>query len=123
MDQNKITALYCRFAYGDSEEIMEEQKNEIAEFAKANGYENCKFYIDNGVSGLVMDRPAFNELMKDIENGLVATVIASDEKRICRRQSVSEQYIEEIFPSFGVTFVAANDKEKGSLMDILLSGR
>jgi len=92
-------------------------------FAVDHGFSNIKGYIDNGVSGLTMDRPAFNELMADIEAGLVGAVIAADETRICRRSSVSTEYIEDIFPRYGVAFYAAAEKSSGNLMDILTSSK
>lgn len=120
---DKITALYCRFAYGDVPEIIEEQKSLLQKAAEENGLTNTRFYVDSGVSGLTMDRPAFNELMADMENGLIEAVIAQDASRICRRASVSTEYIEEIFPSHGVRFLSAEVPSDKSLMDILLAAR
>ena len=119
----KITALYCRFAYSDTPELIEEQEMLLYNFAMDHGFTNIKGYVDNGVSGLTMDRPAFNELMADIEAGLVSVVIAADETRICRRSSVSADYIENIFPSHGVTFYAAEEKTSKGLFDILTSSQ
>ena len=119
----KITALYCRFAYSDTPELIEEQEMLLYNFAVDHGFTNIKGYVDNGVSGLTMDRPAFNELMADIEAGLVSVVIAADETRICRRSSVSADYIENIFPSHGVTFYAAEEKTSKGLFDILTSSQ
>ena len=115
----KITALYCRFAYNDTPDVIDAQEAFLYNFAIEKGFTNIKGYVDNGASGLTMDRPAFNELMADIEAGLVANVIAADATRICRRSSISEEYIERIFPSYGVAFYAAEEKSSGSLMDIL----
>ena len=70
-----------------------------------------------------MDRPAFCELMSDMEKGLISAVIAEDASRICRRSSVSSQYIEEIFPSYGVSFQSAREDSDQSLMDALLLTR
>lgn len=119
----KITALYCRFAYGDAQEDIERQKLLLSEFAAKNGCSSPRFYIDSRVSGLTMDRPAFNQLMEDMEHGLISTVIAGDATRICRRASVSSEYIDEIFPSYGVKFLSAEKESEQSLMDVLLSGR
>ena len=120
---DKITALYCRFAYGAVPEIIEEQKALLLQTACDNGLSNTRFYVDSGVSGLTMDRPAFNELMADMENGLIEAVIAQDASRICRRSSVSTTYIEEIFPAHGVRFLSAEAPSDKSLMDILLAAR
>ena len=79
--------------------------------------------MDSGVSGLTMDRPAFNELMADMKNGLIEAVIAQDASRICRRSSVSTTYIEEIFPAHWVRFLSAEAPSDKSLMDILLAAR
>lgn len=117
----KFTALYCRFAYSDTPEAMEQQEQIVYQFAVTHGFANLKGYIDSGVSGLTMERPAFQELMEDITAGRVACVIAADESRICRRSSICREYLEDIFPSHGVTFYCAAPKTEKSLMDILSS--
>ena len=79
---NKITALYCRLSRdddfsGDSMSIQN-QKAMLEHFANENGHINCRFFIDDGVSGTTFERKGFQEMIAEIEKGNVATVIVKD---------------------------------------------
>ena len=54
------------------------QKSMLMEYATRNGFGNCQYYVDDGYSGTNSDRPAFQELLDDIREGKVATVITKD---------------------------------------------
>ncbi len=75
----KVTALYCRLSKDDgsnSESLsIRTQKAMLMEYATRNGFGNCQYYVDDGYSGTNSDRPAFQELLDDIREGKVATVI------------------------------------------------
>lgn len=79
---NKITALYCRLSRdddlgGDSMSIQN-QKAMLEHFANENGHTNCKYFIDDGVPGTTFERKGFREMITEIENGNVGTVIVKD---------------------------------------------
>ena len=109
----KITALYGRLSRddnldGDSNSIQN-QKLILQKYADENGFQNTKFYIDDGYSGANFNRPAFEEMMADAENGDIAVIITKDLSRLGRNQLHTGLYIEEIFPSYGVRYIAVND--------------
>ena len=109
----KITALYGRLSRddnldGDSNSIHN-QKLILQKYADENGFQNTKFYIDDGYSGANFNRPAFEEMMADVENGDIAVIITKDLSRLGRNQLHTGLYIEEIFPSYGVRYIAVND--------------
>lgn len=84
----KHTILYARLSQddgsqGDSNSIQN-QKLMLVKYAKDNGFENIKFLYDDGASGTNFNRPAFQELMKMVENGEVATLIVKDMSRLGR---------------------------------------
>ena len=77
---NKITALYCRLSrddelQGESNSITN-QKSIISKYAKENGFQNTKFFVDDGYSGVSFTRPAFMELVELAEQGQIGTIIA-----------------------------------------------
>lgn len=109
----KITALYCRLSRddnldGDSNSIQN-QRMILQAYADNNGFENTQFYIDDGYSGANFNRPDFERMMADVENGDVAVVITKDLSRLGRNQLHTGLYIEEIFPSYDVRYIAIND--------------
>ena len=65
--------------------------------------------IDDGVSGVIFDRPAFKEMMSDIENGKINCVIVKDLSRLGREYIETGRYLRRIFPAYGVRFIAITD--------------
>lgn len=109
----KITALYCRLSRddnldGDSNSIQN-QKLILQKYADDNGFPDTRFFIDDGYSGANFNRPAFEEMMEEVENGRVSVVITKDLSRLGRNQLHTGLYIEEIFPSYDVRYIAIND--------------
>lgn len=76
----KITALYARFSRDDGQETenasITNQRQLLQEYADRNGYTNCRFYVDDGYTGTNFDRPDFQRMLEDIENGLISTATA-----------------------------------------------
>ena len=110
---NKITALYCRLSQddmlaGESNSITN-QKDILSKFAKENGFLNPQVYADDGYSGTNFDRPDFQRMKSDIENGKVSTVIVKDLSRLGREYLQTGYYTEMFFPEHDVRFIAIHD--------------
>lgn len=113
MQTEKIHALYTRFSHdenfgGDSNSVTH-QKELLAEYANNHGFTNYRFYVDDGYTGVNFDRPAFQQMMSDIEQGIVGTVIVKDLSRLGRNYLMVGQYTEMVFPSYNVRFIAISD--------------
>ena len=54
-------------------------------------------YVDDGVSGITFDRPAFNRLINDIEDGKVNMVVTKDLSRLGRDYIQSGYDVEQYF--------------------------
>ncbi len=67
------------------------------------------FYIDNGASGMVFQRPQFERLLADAESGIINCILVKDLSRLGRNAIDTGFYIEKQFPAMGVRFVAVND--------------
>ena len=111
--KDSITALYCRLSVddelnGESNSITH-QKEMLEEYAQKNNFYNIKFYVDDGYSGTNFNRPAFKELIKNIDSGLVGTVIVKDMSRLGRDYLKVGYYSEVYFGEAGVHFIAVND--------------
>jgi DNA invertase Pin-like site-specific DNA recombinase len=65
--------------------------------------------VDDGYTGSNFNRPAFQMMMEDIKNGIVDCVVVKDLSRFGREYIDAGRYIERIFPSLGVRFIAIND--------------
>ncbi len=65
--------------------------------------------VDDGYSGILFDRPAFLEMMKDIRDGKINCVIVKDLSRLGRDYIEAGRYLRQVFPAYGVRFIAVND--------------
>ena len=113
MSNLKKTALYCRLSQddgleGDSNSIQN-QKNILQKFAEDHHFPNPCFYVDDGFSGGNFQRPAFQQMISDMENGEIGIIVTKDLSRLGRNQLHTGLYIEERFPMFGVRYIAIND--------------
>ena len=107
------TALYVRLSRDDENEgdsnSIAHQIEILTKYAKENGITSYKVYKDDGYSGTSFKRPGFQEMMTDIEAGLVSMVIVKDMSRFGRNYPVVGLYTEIRFPEMGVRFIAVND--------------
>ena len=113
LNNDKITALYCGLSKDDgtNNESMSisTQKTMLKDYAKRNGFLNCQFYVDDGYSGTNYDRPAFRQLIEDIQDGEVSTLITKDLSRLGRNYLETGTYIEVFFPNHNVHYIAINE--------------
>lgn len=68
-----------------------------------------EIYIDNGLSGQKIDRPAFQKMLADMGNGLIDCCISKDLSRYGRSAIDTGYYIEKFFPTNGIRCIAIND--------------
>ena len=105
---------YVRLSYTDDKtcesDSITNQKKYIEEFVKRNpDIEVVDVKVDDGYSGIVFDRPAFKEMMKEIKSGKINCVIVKDLSRLGREYNETFTYLRRIFPALGVRFIAIND--------------
>ena len=112
-NQVKITALYCRLSQDDGldgeSNSIQNQKKILKQYAIEHHFPNPQFYVDDGYSGANFNRPDFQRLLSDMEDGRVGIIITKDLSRLGRNQLHTGLYIEERFPQFGVRYIAIND--------------
>ena len=109
-----VTALYARLSkdddlVGDSNSIVH-QKEILAKYAKEHGFTNIEFYVDDGFSGTNFNRPDFQRMMADAEEGKISTVIVKDMSRFGRDYIMVGYYTEIYFPNSDIRFIAINDQ-------------
>lgn len=106
-------AIYCRLSKEDHETLesssISNQKELLIEFAKKNEFEIFDIYIDDGYSGGNFNRPAWQRLLKDIENKKINILITKDLSRLGRDYIGTGYYTEEYFPKYHVRYIAVND--------------
>jgi site-specific DNA recombinase len=112
-NNDKTTALYCRLSrddesQGDSNSIKN-QKTILQKYADDNGFANTEFFVDDGYSGTNFDRPDWQRLLSQVEEGNIGTVIVKDMSRLGRDYLKVGYYTEVLFPGSDIRFIAINN--------------
>ena len=109
-----VTAfLYERLSRDDNLEgesySIGNQKKLLAKVAKEKGYTNLVHFLDDGISGVTMDRPGFVEMIRQLEQGKAAAVFVKDLSRLGRNYIEVGRLTEEFFPDHDIRLVAISD--------------
>ena len=109
-----VTAfLYERLSRDDNLEgesySIGNQKKLLAKVAKEKGYTNLVHFLDDGISGVTMDRPSFVEMIRQLEQGKAAAIFVKDLSRLGRNYIEVGRLTEEFFPDHDIRLVAVSD--------------
>ena len=109
-----VTAfIYLRLSRDDNLEgesySIGNQKKLLTKAAKDLGYTNIVTFIDDGVSGVTMNRPGFNDMMQQLEENRAAALLVKDLSRLGRN------YIEVGRTAGAATYAALNDGFTGEV--------
>ena len=114
MKQKKyIAGLYFRLSQEDERQgesaSIEHQRTILRKYAEEHGFEIHDEYIDDGISGTTFQRPEVQRLLDDAKTGVINTIIVKDLSRFGRNYIEVGQYIDYVFPAFGIRFIAIQD--------------
>lgn len=109
-----VTAfIYLRLSRDDNLEgesySIGNQKKLLTKAAKDLGYTNIITFIDDGVSGVTMNRPGFNDMMQQLEENRAAALLVKDLSRLGRNYIEVGRLMEEFFPEHDIRLVAVSD--------------
>lgn len=114
-------AIYARISRSDDLEhhtSIDHQIKGITDYCNSHGFTIKKIYKDLNISGSTMDRPAFTEMMNDVDAGIIDTIIVKDLSRFGRNYLEVGKYLDEIFLINDVRFIAIDDNyDNKGLMD------
>lgn len=110
--QRNRAAIYCRLSRedGDGESMsIGNQREMLVRYCKDNGLLVIDIYIDDGFSGTNFERPEFQRMIRDIEDGKIDVVLVKDQSRLGREHLQTGYYMEIFFSNHDVRFIAVND--------------
>lgn len=117
------TAGYIRLSVEDSGKTdgysLENQEKLVKDFiAEQQDMRLYRLYIDNGATGTVFERPAFDEMMQDMKDGKIDCIVVKDLSRLGRNYLEAGNYLEQIFPFFRVRFISITDGYDSNSPDV-----
>lgn len=118
--ENTITwrvAIYVRLSredekdekYKEQSESIENQINFLKAIVFDKGWIIVDIYKDDGYTGTNFERPDFQRMISDIEDGKINLVITKDLSRLGRDYIETGRYIEKYFPSKNIRYIAVTD--------------
>lgn len=108
------TAVYIRLSREDGDKAESDsvgnQRKLLMEFLNSDpDLSLASEYVDDGWSGTSFRRPAFEQMIRDIEAGLVDCVVVKDLSRLGRDYIDTGRLLERYFPERGVRFISLAD--------------
>lgn len=106
--------MYLRLSKDDDNDTNESnsinnQRELIKLYANKNDMDVVLEYVDDGYSGANFERPAFKNMIADLNEWKFNTIIVKDLSRFGRDYIESGKYLQQIFPRMGVRFISIND--------------
>lgn len=88
---------------------IENQRCILTKFVHEHGWNLVSEWVDDGWSGTDFDRPGVQGLLADAQSGKINIIVVKDLSRFGRNYIEVGRYIDYIFPSYNIRFIALND--------------
>lgn len=112
-NKDYIVGMYVRLSRDDERAgeslSIENQKAILGEYIEKQGWTLHDIYVDDGISGTTFERPGVKRLLEDAKQGVINTILVKDMSRFGRNYILVGQYLDYVFPAFGIRFVALSD--------------
>ena len=120
--RNRV-GIYCRLSdedrfkkdKNDDSESIANQKSMLLKYALNKNWEVVNVYSDDDYSGADINRPKFNELIKDCEDGKIDIVLCKTQSRFSRDMEIIEKYLHNKFIEWNVRFISIVDNADTSI--------
>ena len=108
------TAIYARLS--DFDDVLRDTESLEVQISYIKEYIDHRddlmlldVFADKRCTGINFDRPEFERLLKALQERKVNCIVVKDFSRLGRNFVETGQYLEQVFPLFGVRFIAIND--------------
>ncbi len=110
---NNKVGLYMRLSKDDERNgeslSIENQRIILTKYVNERNWTIIDEYIDDGYSGTNFERPEVQRLLEDAKTGRIDTIVVKDLSRFGRNYIFVGQYVDYIFPTYGIRFIAISD--------------
>ncbi len=113
----ELVSIYVRLSDEDrgkeyetqDSESIQNQKTMLIDYAMKNEWGVYDIYSDDDYSGADANRPQYNKLLKDAEEGKFNIVLCKSQARFTRDMEHVEKYIHGKFIEWGIRFIGITD--------------
>lgn len=113
MNTTVDAGLYARLSVEDEtsneSSSIQTQKAMLTDYCREKGFRIVDFYVDDGETGTNFERPEFQRMLRDIEDGKINTVICKDLSRFGRNYYEAGMYLDKYFVERNIRFIAIGD--------------
>lgn len=107
-------AIYCRLSREDEDKLSESesiqnQKSLLIQYATEQQWNIYHIYCDEDYSGTDRTRPDFNNMISDAQMHKFDLILCKTQSRFTRDIELVERYLHNLFPLWGIRFVAIAD--------------
>lgn len=122
-DNRMLAFAYYRLsneeAQTEESASIKNQRMLVTDYCKRNNIIIIREFADDGYSGGTFDRPAFREMMQQVELGKVNTVLTKDLSRLGRDMAEASYYAEQYFPEHSIRYIATHDNFDSNVENIM----
>lgn len=107
-----MIALYSRVSTAEQARegySIGEQQDRLAKYCESRGWKGFKHFTDPGFSGGNTERPALQEMLEKIQDGIIKKVIVYKLDRLSRSQKDTLELIEDVFIPNNVDFISITE--------------
>lgn len=109
-------AIYVRLSDEDMDKqgnidsrSITNQKEMLLDYCKEHNWNVYDIYCDDGITGMERERPEFQRMLSDCENGKVDIVLCKDQSRFVRDKILVTEYLQTKFMVWGIRFIGVAD--------------
>ena len=105
--------IYLRLSKDDERQgeslSIENQRKMLTDYVSEQGWTVYDEYVDDGYSGTDFNRPSVQRMLDDAKEGKINLILCKDLSRFGRNYIMIGQYLDYIFPMYGIRFIALTD--------------
>ena len=120
----KLAFSYLRLSIEEEGKIGESssianQRMIVQNYCKQHNITIVREFVDDGWSGGNFNRPKFQEMIRQLEDGKANIVITKDLSRLGRDMREASYYSEQFFPEHGIHYIAIADNFDSEIENIM----
>lgn len=117
-EQDKVVGIYVR---ANTSESIKQQESMLEDYCAEHNLDNTIKYIDIGKNGIDTERKALQQLIRDIKDKRISTVLVQNISRLFRKPTDANKFLNEKYMSGMEVISIDNSVEKLKMVEMVLS--